>query len=271
MKELFMTKPNPSPERGVALFFVIIALMLLTAIAAGLMFMTDTETGINANYKQEQQAYFNAKAGLEEVRDRMRGGVANTLSGLPPLVTPNIPPTAAGGVLYLVNQGTDPVAVTPWVAGSTYMDDEFCHEGYTYGGTFAQGASNVRCTAVPAGPTWYTQPVPTSTAPGAGTAAALSYKWVRVTWKQNQAANGYAVDGNNAPNAPTATTPVCWNGTSEVLLNGAVTCQQMTPATTPVFLLTSLAITSTGARRMVQEEVAKAIFPPVPSALTLDG
>ena len=58
-------------ERGVAMLFAILALMLLTAIGATLILMSTTETTINSNYRQEQVAYFGAKAGLEEARARM--------------------------------------------------------------------------------------------------------------------------------------------------------------------------------------------------------
>jgi Tfp pilus assembly protein PilX len=58
-------------ERGVALFFSIFALLLLTAIGAALIFMASTETSVNSNYRQEQMAYFAAKAGVEEARARM--------------------------------------------------------------------------------------------------------------------------------------------------------------------------------------------------------
>src|SRR5207253_612301 len=49
------------------------------------------------------------------------------------------------------------------------------------------------------------------------------------------------------------------------------TCQGLPASLSPVYTLAALAVTPTGARRMVQEEVAKPTLPPVPSALTLDG
>jgi hypothetical protein len=63
----------------------------------------------------------------------------------------------------------------------------------------------------------------------------------------------YSVNGA----APTA--QVCWNGSTEVILSGAATCQAMAPSANPVYMITSLAVSSLGtARRMVQAEVALA-------------
>jgi type II secretory pathway component PulK len=45
-------------ERGIALLLCILSLMVLTGIAIGMMYMTDSETMINANYRSSQQAYF---------------------------------------------------------------------------------------------------------------------------------------------------------------------------------------------------------------------
>ncbi|HZU21417.1 MAG TPA: hypothetical protein VE998_01215, partial [Terriglobales bacterium] len=39
----------------------------------------------------------------------------------------------------------------------------------------------------------------------------------------------------------------------------------------PVYTITSMAMTSTGAKRITQEEVANIVVPPLPGALTLDG
>src|SRR5690348_6774647 len=66
-----MRKLARNKERGVALFFSIFALLLLTAIGAALIFMASTETSVNSNYRQEQVAYLAAKAGIEEARARM--------------------------------------------------------------------------------------------------------------------------------------------------------------------------------------------------------
>jgi hypothetical protein len=275
-----MKNQSVNPERGVALLFVLFALLLLTAIAATLMFRTDTETLINANYRASQVSYFASRAGLEEVRDRMRltNPLANSLANVLPadLVAgvPALPaPAQVGdinGVVYIINQGNDPVNVTPWTLGTLYADRELCQSYPNKGGMLAQPTGQP-CNTLPAVPGWYRNPAPLSTGPGNGTAAALPYKWVRITWKANQSAHGnYAVDGS-APGSLTATQPVCWDGARErVMPAGVTSCKGMTPSMVPVYLVTSLAITPTGSRRMTQMEVARSMFR-IPSALTLDG
>ena len=59
-------------ERGAALIMSLFALLLLSAIAASMVLMTNTETSVNANFRKERVADFAAKAGFEEVKDRMR-------------------------------------------------------------------------------------------------------------------------------------------------------------------------------------------------------
>lgn len=288
-----MKHQRRNKERGVALISVLLILLLLLVLAFGLMYMSDTDTAINVNYRREQQAYFAAKTGIEEVRDRMRRTAPNSLDAYPPAVS-LLPTTVAsdtGGVLYVINQGADPIPVQPWTAGNRYQDDELCHDGYVLTGIpnpFTVGvpvpSDDVRCPNPPNGPTtWYTQPVAGAPAPGwgasvlpfNGTAAAVPYKWVRVTWKQNNSIQGtpaqpYSVDGT-ATNSSTAATPVCWDGSKEVLLQSPATrCEQMATGMRPVYLATSLAITS-GSRRMIQAELAKTMIPTVPAALALDG
>ena len=48
---------------GVALLACLLALMLLTAIALGLMYLGDAESRTNDNFRSSQQAYFASMAG----------------------------------------------------------------------------------------------------------------------------------------------------------------------------------------------------------------
>jgi hypothetical protein len=126
------------------------------------------------------------------------------------------------------------------------------------------------CNSVPTAVNWYRDPAPPTALPAAA-AGVLPYKWSRVTWKANQSVEGYAVDGDKNPVSLTANKGVCWDGGRERVMPPAVlTCQAMAPSMTPVYLITSLAVTQTGARRITQMEVAKNIVR-IPSALTLDG
>jgi hypothetical protein len=75
---------NRRSEKGVALVLSILALLLLTAIAAGMMYMSTTETSVNNNFKSEEKAYFAARAGVEEVRDRMLFNNPSSICPMPP-------------------------------------------------------------------------------------------------------------------------------------------------------------------------------------------
>src|SRR5579862_6066599 len=116
-------------ERGFALLITIFTLLLLTAIGAGMVTLTNTDTSVSANFRDEQSAYFGAKAGIEEVRDRFRSGASNTLSTNTYFSTSNLP-GGTNGVLYITNPSAGDT-VTPWVtngAATVYPDDEICTE-----------------------------------------------------------------------------------------------------------------------------------------------
>jgi len=246
-----------SPQRGVALLYALFTLLLLSAFAASLVLMTSTETSVNSNYRSERVSAFAAKAGAEEVRDRM---TVFSQSGFLPTTLP----PAAGSVLYMVNEGAAAGTVKPWVVGNTYMDDELCHD--FAGVQIIQPVSDVRCTTPPTSSMLTAATPLTSNYPWSGTSAAMAYKWVRVTRKLSNSVQGYPT------NSALPTTQVCWNGSTEVLLSGALTCQSMTPSTNPVYMVTSMAASSTGTtRRMVQSEVALSPAQPFPFGLFATG
>src|SRR2546427_9720264 len=66
-----MRKMHRNGERGISLVVALLALMLLSAVAIGMMFMSSTEAAVSSNFKSEETAYFAARAGVEELRDRM--------------------------------------------------------------------------------------------------------------------------------------------------------------------------------------------------------
>jgi hypothetical protein len=258
-------QPNRE-ERGVALFFSIFALLLLSAIAATLILSSATDTAINWNYRSEEVAYFGAKSGVEEVRDRMI--TTNPNGNLP--ATGFLPTTPTSPMLYVMNEGTNGGTVQPWnltISGkpNPYADDELCHDGYSPVGIFAgmssvgSVASDQRCTTLPTGGGWYVQT--TSTAPWNGTTAALPYKWARVGLKLDASVQNYVNDGT-AVGSSTSGNLVCWNGTAEEVLpvgqvETVTSCSTAfsSPAN-PVYLITALGIAPNGARKMVQAEVA---------------
>lgn len=222
---------NRKSERGIALVIALLSLLLISVIALGMMTSANTEFSISANFRDEQIAFFSARGGLDEVRDRLRGGPTpdSLFFSLPTAMPGN-----NNGVLY-VTDGTS----TPWKSGSMYADKEICNEG-------------VSC---PPNGNWYNQ---TGASPAYAANPALTWRWVRINWKTD---NGtYAVDGTLSAN------PVCWLGNHEQM---AASCD---PVNNPqVYMLTALAVTASGSRRMLQYEVAKMAIPPMPGALVFDG
>src|ERR1700732_3120639 len=128
-------KKNRASERGVALVIALLVLLLLSTVVAGMMIMSTTETTISANFRDEQTAFFAAKAGLEEVRDRMRVNAVNSTSAsisldnptapgvqvLPGAASPNSAPPmlgSANAVLYVTNP-LNGESDTPWVTNGS--------------------------------------------------------------------------------------------------------------------------------------------------------
>jgi len=51
-------KQYRAPERGIAMITALFALLILSALAVGMMYMATTDTQINANYKESEQSYW---------------------------------------------------------------------------------------------------------------------------------------------------------------------------------------------------------------------
>src|SRR4029077_5589263 len=112
-----MKRPKTNLQNGIALVSALLILILLSASAVGLVITTNTETAVNANYRQERTLDFAARSGIEEVRDRMAPATANTLAG-PGCASataclaaiPVVPGTGNNGVLYVLG-GSAPASV----------------------------------------------------------------------------------------------------------------------------------------------------------------
>ncbi len=259
-------------QQGIALIVCLLALLLLSAIAMGMMYSANMETTINTNYRDSQRAFFGARAGLQEARERMRPKTALGYVA-PPAVMPG---TGPGSIVYILNPDASGRPVQPWDAADPYFDDELCHENFA--GLVALGITNtgasVPCnTSLPASQLQ----VYNSIMPLSGAAGALSYRWVRITLKANNSTGANCVNGNCAisPN-----TQVCYTGSTEQLLTGYPDCATAASKTSdqfPVYIVTALAVIckdaacGTFARRMEQYEVATVNFPSPPSALTIAG
>jgi hypothetical protein len=261
-------------ESGFALFIAIFTLLLITAIAVGMLMLTNTDTNISANFRDEQTAFFAAKAGLEEVRDRLRVGAPNSLNAsLPGAATPSSAPPmfgSANAVLYITNPlngETD----TPWnTTGPAYPDDEICVEA-----SFPLASPPHACQSNPPRPQgtsgWYQT---ASASPSYASTPPQAWKWVRINVKTNLTSSGSttasSVDGTTDVNL------VCWNGNTQFTITSG-SCPSagalLVPAQnyTPVYTLTSLAVTPSGSRRMVQMDVATDVIPNIPGAMVMDG
>ena len=112
---------NRQGERGIALFAVLFAVMLLSVIGLGMMHSTNTETAINANYRDAQIAHYAAMGGLQQARDRLQPAKMNidAPAGLPSL--------AAGNIVYIINPRSGET-VAPWDSSNRYFDTELCQE-----------------------------------------------------------------------------------------------------------------------------------------------
>jgi len=256
-----------NPERGMALILALLALILISAVGLGMIYMSSTETSINTNYKDTQSAFFAMRAGLEEMRDRMRS------NSVPPIVAvPTAMPGAANSIVYIVNPSGNTDVVDPKTFGNTYFDDEFCHESFVGSGV-NYVAPGTPCPAAGAPPGGSVAPYMASNSPFTNTASSLKYKWTRITLKQNGTFPSALVDSTQP-----AASPVCWNSaTAQEIVPTALGYPDCTTAQTaglmvaPVYLVTALAITPQGSRRVGQYESAALNITPPPGALALDG
>lgn len=244
-----MRKRRVRQESGVALILVILALLLVSAVTTGMVLLSNTETNVDANYRDEQTALYAAKAGLEEARDRLLKSNSN------PITPPAVLPGGSGGSYdsYIIAAG-----VSPWSSSSSYEDKEYLSE---------MGLSSP-----PSGSTWYASTATTSSYSGSSSNP-VPYKWVRINLKVDRSAytagTPYYVDGN----ASNASKQVCYDTVNlhEVVISAA-SCSAASSNYQPVYEITSSAVTPSGTHRTLQQEVTGvALNLTLPAALTIDG
>ena len=248
-------------ERGAALVLALFALLLLSAIGFFMYMASGTEHNIDSNYGSSLGAYYAARSGLEEVRDRVKypstpNPAAGGLSDL-------LPSDLAGnrnGVLYILHPANGEV-VDPTDITSKYFDDQLCHD-YNSG-----AVPGLKCATVPTAAGWMaTQP---GLSPNSGS---LTYKWVRVNMKTNRTMQpNYCVDSKPGAVCPAATADarVCWDGETEQLSPGGAAPACDANGMLSVYMLTSLAVSGNTRRLLRSEVVAPSIRPP--GAITLEG
>jgi hypothetical protein len=266
-----MNKRNlRSKERGMALLIALLALFLISAIGMGMIYMSNTETSINANYRDTQVAFFAMRGGLEEMRDRMRS------NSVTPITLPTAMPGQPNSIVYITNRSgaLDPVP-DPKAFGNLYFDDEFCHEWFTLLAATYTGPGTP-CGSAGAPPALSVQTYVPSTSPYTNTSSSLKYKWVRITLKQNGTFPNALVAPSDATHP--LGSQVCWDSTNnkEVVAFSlgypdCTTAQAAGLNVGPVYVVTSLAYTPQGSRRIGQYETAALNITPPPGALALDG
>ena len=258
-----------SKEKGIALIIVLMALFLVAAVGMGMIYMSNTETSINANYRDTQLAFFSMRGGLEEMRDRLRLSAPNPIT--PPTAMPS---TTAGSIVYITNPGASE-SVDPTLFGNNYFDDEFCHERFSGSGVTYR-PQGTPCGSSDAPPSTGVTTV-ASVMPYTGTPSSLKYKWVRVTLKQNGTFPSALVDSTQVTSAGLAS-QVCWDSiNSKEVVASAIGYANCTAASAagllmaPVYIVTALAYTPSGSRRVGQYETAAFSINPPYTALGVDG
>jgi Tfp pilus assembly protein PilX len=235
-------KASRESERGVALFIAIFALLLISVVALAMMLMAGTESALNSNYKSSMQAFYDARAGVEEGRGRLWSGNPNTLGTF--LVSPVGSTMAVGQTRYILNPATgETVSPTNMASSNAYADTQYATEWGSNPSSSSPTTTSVSTQAGVSGP---------------------QYKWVRITPRTEKSA-GIDVNGDGVLDN---TNPLYYDGTQQMLStqipNGDTAYQ--------VFEVTALAVTPLGSRRMVQYTVAPTnLNLTFPAALTFDG
>src|SRR6266403_190929 len=257
---------NRNNEKGIALLIVLMALFLVAAVGMGMIYMSNTETSINANYRDTQLAFFSMRGGLEEMRDRMRASAPN------PITLPTAMPGSLNSVIYITNPSSaSTTEVDPKAYGNLYFDDEFCHESFAGLTYLPQGTPCPSSAAPPSNATYVS-----SVMPYTGTSSSLKYKWVRITLKQNGTFPSALVDSTQT--GANLASQVCWDSinSKEVVANaiGYANCTAASNAgllIAPVYIVTALAYTPSGSRRVGQYETAAFSINPPYVGLGVDG
>jgi hypothetical protein len=250
------TSKVTNPESGIAMLAALFALLLLTAIAVGMMYMANSESQVNANFKDSERAFWGARAGLEEVRARLFTG--KTTSGdLVPLAPATLPGNA-GSLLYVARSGV----AAPW-----NQDTKVCTEfiGIVCGAGGLPNSAWVKPVAAVV-PSYTPNQLQVGTAP--------PFEWVRVNLKRNDSnisgTSHYYVEAGGD-----LTREICWNGASQIVkpitASALLGCNDPTlsPRLTPVYVLEAYAAAPGGATRFAQMEVAAT--PPFSSNATVDS
>lgn len=176
---MFRQQQTSDGQRGVVLLLSLIALLLISAVGAAILFMAAAESSLVGSQRVSARTFYSTMGGLEETRFRMMPVILDAQGGLnepgtqifaqlPVVPPPGGPPPPPTDVLYIVNTN-NPATPANFNA-------------------FAQ---------LPANDIWLAAEVPAavnlravaSIQPGAGGNAAIPWQWVRINLKTELAAN----------------------------------------------------------------------------------
>src|SRR6188508_1167229 len=106
-----------------ALLSTIFTVLLLTAIGMAMIYASNMDSMINANYRDKQRAQYASVSGVQEARDRIQ-----PVNVVAPITAPLVlPALGAANVIYIVNPRSGD-SVEPWDASNPYFDNELCQE-----------------------------------------------------------------------------------------------------------------------------------------------
>jgi len=168
-------------ERGIVLLLALVALLLISAVAASLLYMTATESTLVGYQRSQARVFQAALGGVEEGRARLSTGDPSFIGG----VNFNITfPSAPDHVLYIVNPGPGETINIATIrnAASPFYDWQYDRE-------WGAGALAAATVANPLPPP--SNPLNSDMIPLAGltTLPEMQYKWIRITVLTERAAN----------------------------------------------------------------------------------
>src|SRR5580704_2342792 len=102
-----MTFPHRSSQKGMALFFAIIFILILSVLGVAIMFVSQSETWSSLNYLEMTQARYGAEAGLNSAVNY----IVNTYCAPGNTTCTNGSSPASGDALSLYNTNVSPVTL----------------------------------------------------------------------------------------------------------------------------------------------------------------
>ncbi len=176
---MFRQQRNADGQRGVVLLLALIALLLISAVGAAILFMAAAESSLVGSQRVSARTFYSTMGGLEETRFRMMPVILDAQGGLnepgtqffaqlPVVPPPGGPPPPPTDVLYIVNTNNPATPANFNVVAQLPANDIWL-------GAEVPAAVNLRAVA--------------SIQPGAGGNAAIPWQWVRINLKTELAAN----------------------------------------------------------------------------------